>query len=471
MKKGESSIPPIDKPKSPNTLDDPSYTSKIDWDPKYEFEAMAQYFRHQNQLIKDEFGNQVAELTKQIKKFTAQSTTPYIFQRATAGQVHSKGPNRDNLFFKKILEMKPLDPSSMQLVGMKPISYHQGRKITVIDPDHPTSMHSMSRGQDLEMEMVDKIFTCYDFSEIKKVQLASLEFQGYAASWWEMQELEKKLNQIKQGTCSIEEYHKELETVLNQVGKQESLNATIIRDNFEKADDDLITSQRLLGHLGTKVCLPHHLLLLLLILFDPEVNPDDPNGVLTVPHRSQAVGMILHPPPLFGRASHSQIHPIQYLMQPPVEPMTFNGTSVKPQDMSIATVDATQAEFEEEESEIPHVSLVSIRSLSINREEEQQSHGSVIKAVSQYAFDKLGFTTVKHPKPYILEWLTDRGTAPITVHILVGRPWQFDRQAIHDGLTNTYTIKRDGRTTILKPLSPKAILEDQEIMRAKFKEQ
>ena len=42
-------------------------------------------------------------------------------------------------------------------------------------------------------------------------------------------ELEKKLNRIKQGTRSIEEYHKELETALNRVGKEETLNATIIR--------------------------------------------------------------------------------------------------------------------------------------------------------------------------------------------------------------------------------------------------
>lgn len=32
---------------------------------------------------------------------------------------------------------------------------------------------------------VDKIFECYDFTEVKKVQLASMEFTGYAADWWE----------------------------------------------------------------------------------------------------------------------------------------------------------------------------------------------------------------------------------------------------------------------------------------------
>lgn len=109
---------------------------------------------------------------------------------------------------------------------------------------------------------VNKIFECYDFPELKKVQLASLEFRGYTASWWENQqerrcrdrylpidtwqemkdvmrgrfipvhyerELEKKLNRIKQGTRSIEEYHKELEISLNRARKKKTLNATIIR--------------------------------------------------------------------------------------------------------------------------------------------------------------------------------------------------------------------------------------------------
>lgn len=31
-------------------------------------------------------------------------------------------------------------------------------------------------------------------------------------------------------------------------------------------------------------------------------------------------------------------------------------------------------------------------------------------------------------------------------HILLGRPWQFDRQAIHDGAKNAYSFKKDGVT-------------------------
>lgn len=31
-------------------------------------------------------------------------------------------------------------------------------------------------------------------------------------------------------------------------------------------------------------------------------------------------------------------------------------------------------------------------------------------------------------------------------HLLLGRPWQFDRQAIHDGAKNAYSFKKDGVT-------------------------
>lgn len=37
-------------------------------------------------------------------------------------------------------------------------------------------------------------------------------------------------------------------------------------------------------------------------------------------------------------------------------------------------------------------------------------------------------------------------------HLLLGRPWQFDKHAIYDGRDNTYTIEKDRNTIILTPL-------------------
>ena len=46
-------------------------------------------------------------------------------------------------------------------------------------------------------------------------------------------------------------------------------------------------------------------------------------------------------------------------------------------------------------------------------------------------------------------------------HILLGRPWQFDRLVIHDGFTNKHSFEFNGKRTILVPLTPKEVHEDQ----------
>ena len=45
--------------------------------------------------------------------------------------------------------------------------------------------------------------------------------------------------------------------------------------------------------------------------------------------------------------------------------------------------------------------------------------------------------------------------------LLLGRPWQFDRKAIHDGFKNRFIIVKDGKTITLVPLSPKQVYDDQ----------
>jgi len=45
--------------------------------------------------------------------------------------------------------------------------------------------------------------------------------------------------------------------------------------------------------------------------------------------------------------------------------------------------------------------------------------------------------------------------APMHVgHILLGRPWQFDRKLTHDGYKNRYALLLNNRTIVLTPLWP-----------------
>ena len=100
--------------------------------------------------------------------------------------------------------------------------------------------------------------------------------------------------------------------------------------------------------------------------------------------------------------------------------------------------------------------------------------------------EKLGLQTTKHPRPYRLQWLNDSGEVKVNKqvlvsfsigryedeilcdvvpmqagHLLLGRPWQFDRRAKHDGFTNKYSFVHNQRNITLVPLTPKQVYEDQ----------
>jgi hypothetical protein len=46
-------------------------------------------------------------------------------------------------------------------------------------------------------------------------------------------------------------------------------------------------------------------------------------------------------------------------------------------------------------------------------------------------------------------------------HILLGRPWQFDRKAIHDGFKNRHSFVKDNKTITRVPLTRRQVYEDQ----------
>ena len=46
-------------------------------------------------------------------------------------------------------------------------------------------------------------------------------------------------------------------------------------------------------------------------------------------------------------------------------------------------------------------------------------------------------------------------------HILLGRPWQYDRRVSHDGFTNRYSFVMKKQPITLIPMTPKQVIEDQ----------
>ena len=111
--------------------------------------------------------------------------------------------------------------------------------------------------------------------------------------------------------------------------------------------------------------------------------------------------------------------------------------------------------------------------------------GSCCNILNDKVVKHLLLKTTPHPQPYGLEWITDgkgdvvnrqcRITFSIgsyqdnvlcdvvpmdATHLLLGRPWQFDKKALHDGFLNTYAFLHGGKRVTLLPMSPREILQD-----------
>ena len=105
--------------------------------------------------------------------------------------------------------------------------------------------------------------------------------------------------------------------------------------------------------------------------------------------------------------------------------------------------------------------------------------GSCTNVASVDMVNKLNLPTRDHAKPYKLNWLDDSkglnvkkqalvnfsignykdelwcDVIPMSAcHLLLRRPWQFDRKVVHEGDTNVYSVQVGHKRIKLQPLSP-----------------
>uniref|UniRef100_A0A2N9G1E0 Reverse transcriptase domain-containing protein n=1 Tax=Fagus sylvatica TaxID=28930 RepID=A0A2N9G1E0_FAGSY len=103
--------------------------------------------------------------------------------------------------------------------------------------------------------------------------------------------------------------------------------------------------------------------------------------------------------------------------------------------------------------------------------------GSCENMVSKVMVDKLKLSCDRHPKPYKVSWFKKGGEVVVShrcqikfsigkyedevyfdvlpmdaCHLLLGRPWQFDRNVLHDGRKNTYSLVKNGVKYVLNPM-------------------
>lgn len=165
----------------------------------------------------------------------------------------------------------------------------QGIKFTL-----PTFTGSNNPNEFLEWKSrMEFIYACHNYSEQKKLQLAIVEFKDYALTWWEKnqrdlirlggrpittwrdltramelrfvpssykRELHQKLEFLTQGSKSVDDYYKEMETLLIRASIEEDEESTMARflgglrkDIMEVVDLHPYTNINELLQLATKV--------------------------------------------------------------------------------------------------------------------------------------------------------------------------------------------------------------------------
>ncbi|KAK1666378.1 hypothetical protein QYE76_054537 [Lolium multiflorum] len=426
---------------------------------------------------------------------------------------------------------------------------------------------------------VDKIFRIHNYSSAKKVAMASLEFEDYANTWWEqvltlreekgeppidtweemkdemqarfvpthyMTDLFNKLQKLKQGTKTVEEFFKEMELTMMRANIQESENQTIARffNGLNYPIKRIVEFQPYsnmveLVHQASKA--------------ERQVNED----IKYSKSKSYFTSKLATTPPSSSvkpavSSTPSKQPTIQSRMKQTVSSTASSKASTGPSNVTCfkcgtqghksfecknikvmitmengdietlsedeyeAMVQATvsnEEAYDEDSGEDPllcvhdpNPSLVVTRVLTTQPQamEDQRCNifqtragigGKSIKVIidggschnlaSTELCEKLNLTLRKHPHPYHIQWLSDKGNVkiqhtvtvnfkigpyedtiecdvvPMTVcHMLLGRPWQFDKKAIHDGHTNAYTFKVKDKNFKLRPMTPSQIIAD-----------
>jgi hypothetical protein len=108
--------------------------------------------------------------------------------------------------------------------------------------------------------------------------------------------------------------------------------------------------------------------------------------------------------------------------------------------------------------------------------------GSTDNLISTKTVEKLELETIEHPSLYKVSWLQKGHQVNVTkqclveikiggykdeilcdvipmdvCHLLLGRPWKYDRNVIHDGRKNTYILEKNGRSHMLLPIKDKEV--------------
>nr|KYP34976.1 hypothetical protein KK1_044010 [Cajanus cajan] len=372
---------------------------------------------------------------------------------------------------------------------------------------------------------VEQLFTCHNVSEEKRVPMATLSFQGSVMHWWTSlmrekqimrepsikywnelrsalrrrhippyfeRELMDKLQRLQQRNLSVEEYRQQMELLMLRAGIREEERTTIARFqsglNLEIRDKVELLPYRDLNEL-VQLC----------VRVEQQLrrNPSLRKESTSYPRKDFKKE---------GQSSYSKDRPLEKekeKQKPSDEPRTSSIKCFKclgrghiaSQCPTKKTMIIRGNEILSEESTSSSSSSSSEEDASLSSSEEAPCEGDLFIAQrlltnqpndqDQSQRENLFHSRCKIFKKtcsLIVDKVKDQVNVPFSIgkykdeilcdiipmdasHILLGRPWQHDRKAIHDGVTNKICLVHLGKKHTLTPLSPSQVLEDQVFMK------
>ncbi|KAI3448670.1 hypothetical protein Pfo_005335 [Paulownia fortunei] len=383
-----------------------------------------------------------------------------------------------------------------------------------------------------KMEMV---FECHNYSENKKVKLAAIEFTDYAIIWWDQllkerrknherlvetwdemkvimrrrfipsyyhRELYNKLQRLTQGSQSVDEYYKEMEIAMIRANVEEDREATRLADVVEMQHYVELTD---MVHQAIKV----EQQLKWRNIARRGIGTTSSISWKTTPKRDEWPSIKPNP------ESSKDTKPATMPKQGNIESSTSKNRDIKCfkcqgrghiasqcPNKRIMVINAqgeieTEDEQKDEVDDMPPLEDAyegQYALLEVKEEENNQREnlfhtrcfvqskvcsviidgGSCTNVASTELVEKLALPTLKHPRPYRLQWLNNSGEIKVTKQVLVAFSigkyedevfcdvaWQYDRHVTHDGYTNRYSFVIKKQPITLVPLNPKQVLEDQ----------
>uniref|UniRef100_A0A2N9G226 Reverse transcriptase/retrotransposon-derived protein RNase H-like domain-containing protein n=1 Tax=Fagus sylvatica TaxID=28930 RepID=A0A2N9G226_FAGSY len=302
---------------------------------------------------------------------------------------------------------------------------------------------------------IDLVFDCHNYCEEKKVKLAVIEFTDYAIIWWDQLVTNRRKNNerpvetwgelkalMRRRFVPSHFYRDLYQKLQNLTQGSRNVEVAMIRANVEEERE--VTMARFLSGLNRDIA-----------------------NVIELQHYMEIEDMMHMAMKVERQLKRKGTARRVMIMRDNGEVMT---ESEDDSDGMLELVDASDDDGVV--YPVTSESLVARRALNthIKADDAEQQRENIfhtrchvnnkwLNDCGEVRVDRQVLVTFSIGK-YLDEVLCD--VVPMHAgHILLGRPWQYDRRVTHDGFKNMYSFVKGGKTIKLAPLTPSQVYEDQ----------